>query len=58
MVINRKRTRYTCSDERLKCMRDANLYQGVVVDPLPVTAGEEVTFLYHGMLEQNGAEQV
>lgn len=58
MVINRKRTRFTCSDERLRCMREANLYRGVAVDPLPVTAGEEVTFLYHGLLEQSGADQV
>ncbi|MBC7335590.1 MAG: carbohydrate-binding protein [Clostridia bacterium] len=33
-------------------------YAGVAVDPVPLTAGEEVTVLYQGLLAEKGAEQV
>ncbi|MDD2422171.1 MAG: carbohydrate-binding protein [Heliobacteriaceae bacterium] len=31
---------------------------GVRVDPLPVTAGQEITVFYSGLLHNSGAEQV
>ncbi|MDA8096937.1 MAG: carbohydrate-binding protein [Clostridia bacterium] len=31
---------------------------GVVVDPTPITAGQETTFFYNGLLAQSGADQV
>ncbi len=36
----------------------ANLPGGVVVDPTPVTAGEEITVFYNGMLAQAGTDQI
>ncbi|HHX95247.1 MAG TPA: carbohydrate-binding protein, partial [Clostridia bacterium] len=30
-------------------MRDAMYPGGVVVDPVPITAGEEITILYNGL---------
>lgn len=43
---------------RYKDMADANYPGGVVVDPTPITAGEEITVLYNGLLAQSGADQV
>jgi hypothetical protein len=57
-MATRKNSRFNCSDERLRCMREADYENGVVVDPLPVTAEEEVTFLYYGLLDKSGADQV
>lgn len=44
--------------ERLQEARPATLPSGVVVDPVPVTAGEEITIFYNGVLAQEGAEQI
>jgi len=44
--------------ERFREVHPAALPRGVVVDPVPVTAGEEITIFYNGMLAQDGAEQV
>ncbi len=43
---------------RLKEMHKYQFPDGVVVDPTPITAGEEITILYNGLLSQNGADQV
>lgn len=51
-------TRFGGEEERLKAMHEANYPGGVVVDPTPITAGQEVTVFYNGLLEQEGAGQV
>jgi len=43
---------------RLGAMHDADYPGGVVVDPTPITAGEEITVLYDGLLAKSGADQV
>ena len=43
---------------RLKEMHRYQHPDGVVVDPTPITAGEEVTVLYNGLLSMSGADQV
>lgn len=43
---------------RLRSMYEADYPQGVVVDPTPITAGEEITILYYGLLSKSGADQV
>ncbi|MFZ5642118.1 MAG: carbohydrate-binding protein [Bacillota bacterium] len=43
---------------RLRAMYEADYPQGVVVDPTPITTGEEITVLYYGLLARSGAEQV
>lgn len=43
---------------RLRSMYEADYPQGVVVDPTPITAGEEITVLYYGLLAKSGAQQV
>ncbi|AEF94569.1 carbohydrate-binding family 25 protein [Desulfotomaculum nigrificans CO-1-SRB] len=43
---------------RLKEMHDAQYPGGVVVDPTPITAGEEVVVFYNGLLAQSGADEV
>ena len=43
---------------RLKAMHDADYPGGVVVDPTPITAGDEITVLYTGLLAKSGADQV
>ena len=43
---------------KLKAMFEANYPQGVVVDPTPITAGEEITVLYYGLLANSGADQL
>jgi len=53
-----KRSRFGEPSERLAAMREADYPGGVVVDPVPITAGEEVTILYNGLLAQSGADQV
>ncbi|QGP91163.1 Starch/carbohydrate-binding protein [Neomoorella glycerini] len=56
---DKNRSRFV-SDEgtRLQQMRAAEYPGGVVVDPVPITAGDEVTILYHGLLDACGADQV
>jgi len=43
---------------RLRSMYEADYPQGVVVDPTPITAGQEITVLYYGLLTKSGADQV
>ncbi|MFZ5647633.1 MAG: carbohydrate-binding protein [Bacillota bacterium] len=43
---------------RLRAMYEADYPQGVVVDPTPITAQEEITILYYGLLARSGADQV
>ncbi|MTI80112.1 MAG: carbohydrate-binding protein [Firmicutes bacterium] len=43
---------------RLKDMHDAEYPGGVVVDPTPITAGEEIVVFYNGLLAQSGADSV
>ncbi len=52
------RSRFGDNEARLKAMSRAERPDGVVVDPVPITAGEEVTVLYQGALGQGGREQV
>lgn len=49
---------HTMGAYRLKDMHDAQFPGGVVVDPTPITAGEEVVVFYNGLLAQSGADQV
>lgn len=57
-MADHRRSRFAATDERLRGMREADYYGGVVVDPMPVTSDEEVTFLYYGLLANDGADQV
>ncbi|MBM7854987.1 hypothetical protein JOC37_001369 [Desulfohalotomaculum tongense] len=43
---------------RLRNMRDAEYPGGVVVDPVPITAGEEIVVFYNGLLADSGADSV
>ncbi|MBC7342106.1 MAG: carbohydrate-binding protein [Clostridia bacterium] len=43
---------------KLEKMRAANHPDGVTVDPIPASRGEEITVLYYGPLAQNGASQL
>ncbi len=43
---------------RLKDMHDAQYPDGVVVDPVPITSGEEIVVFYNGLLSQSGADSV
>ncbi|MEG6616122.1 carbohydrate-binding protein [Peptococcaceae bacterium 1198_IL3148] len=43
---------------RLKDMHDADYPGGVVVDPTPITAGEEICVLYNGLLANSGAKDM
>jgi len=53
-----KHSRFGGREERLANMRDAMYPGGLVVDPVPITAGEEITILYNGLLSSSGADQV
>lgn len=52
------RSRFRDNEARLKAMQDADYPGGVVVDPVPITAGEEVTVFYNGLLGKEGQGQV
>lgn len=43
---------------KLKEMLEADYPQGVVVSPTPITAGEEITILYHGPLAEDRNKQI
>jgi len=43
---------------RLKEMHDAQFPQCVVVDPTPITAGQDIVVFYNGLLAQSGAQEV
>lgn len=51
-------TRFGKGEARLKAMREADYPGGVVVDPTPITAGQEVTVLYNGLLGREGNGKV
>lgn len=53
-----KYTNMRDSELRLKEMKESSLSGGVAVDPTPITAGQEVTILYNGLLSGAGADQV
>lgn len=43
---------------RLKEMNEAQFPGGVVVDPTPITAGQDVVVFYNGLLANSGAQEV
>ncbi|RDV83440.1 carbohydrate-binding protein [Ammonifex thiophilus] len=45
-------------EENREVLHPADLPGGVVVDPTPITAGEEVTIFYNGILARSGASQI
>ncbi len=51
-------TRFGRGEKKLKAMKEADYPGGVVVDPTPITAGEEVTVFYDGLLGKEGRGQV
>ncbi|MDD2444296.1 MAG: carbohydrate-binding protein [Desulfotomaculaceae bacterium] len=51
-------TRFGEGEMKLKAMHEADYPGGVVVDPTPITAGEEVTVFYNGLLGKEGKGQV
>ncbi|WP_227764946.1 carbohydrate-binding protein [Zhaonella formicivorans] len=57
-MTDHRRSNFDDGDMRLLGMREANYPGGVVVDPIPITLGEEITVLYYGLLPQSGADQV
>lgn len=58
-MVSRKETRFNAEGQtRLQQMRAAEYPGGVVVDPVPISAGSEITVLYHGLLHTSGADQV
>lgn len=52
------RTNMRDSEHRLKEMMEVSQPDGVMVDPTPITSGQEVTFFYNGLLHKSGADQV
>ncbi|MDS1028967.1 carbohydrate-binding protein [Bacillota bacterium LX-D] len=57
-MTDHRRSNFDDTDMRLLEMREADFPGGVVVDPTPITLGEEVTVLYYGLLKESGADQV
>lgn len=51
-------SRFGDGEARLEKMHKADYPGGVVVDPTPITAGEEVTVFYNGLLGREGRGQV
>lgn len=51
-------TRFGDGEARLKAMHKADYPGGVVVDPTPITAGDETTVFYNGLLGKEGQGQV
>lgn len=58
MSKHTKHSRFGEGEERLKFLRDAMYPGGLVVDPVPITSGAEITILYNGLLSSSGADQV
>lgn len=48
----------TAGAYRLKEMNEAQFPGGVVVDPTPITAGQDVVVFYNGLLANSGAQEV
>lgn len=58
-LVDKKRSRFVSDEKtRLQQMRAAEYPGGVVVDPVPITTGDELTVLYHGLLRSAGADQI
>ncbi|MHB1127838.1 MAG: carbohydrate-binding protein [Bacillota bacterium] len=57
-MVEEKQSRFGRKEEKLLAMRETNEPSGVVVDPIPITFGEEITVLYYGLLDDAGADQV
>jgi len=58
-MADHRRSRFAGEGKpRLLNMQDSLSSQGLAVDPVPMTAGEEVTVLYQGLLANSGADQV
>lgn len=57
-MTDHRRSNFANRDERLLSMREANYPDGVVVDPTPITLGEEITILYYGLLPSSGADEI
>lgn len=53
-----RETNFGTGHDKLRAMHDAEFPGGVVVDPTPITAGEEITVFYNGLLAQSGAEGI
>lgn len=53
-----RETNFGTGHDKLRAMRDAEYPGGVVVDPMPITAGEEITIFYNGLLSQGGAREI
>ncbi|MDI6907657.1 MAG: carbohydrate-binding protein [Thermoanaerobacterales bacterium] len=51
-------TNFGTGEQRYRYMQEADFPGGAVVDPTPITAGEEITVFYNGLLAQSGADQV
>ncbi len=51
-------SRFGDGEARLKAMHKAEYPGGVVVDPTPITANEEVTVFYNGLLGKESRGQV
>ncbi|AGL01866.1 carbohydrate-binding protein [Desulfoscipio gibsoniae] len=51
-------TNFGSGEYKLKAMHEARYPGGVVVDPTPITSGEEITVLYDGLLAASGATQI
>ena len=51
-------TNFGTGEERYRLMHDLDFPGGVVVDPTPITAGEEITIFYNGPLAQTGAPPI
>jgi hypothetical protein len=56
-MMDHRRSNFT-GEQKLRAMREADYPGGVVVDPVPITEGEEITVLYYGLLAQSGADQI
>lgn len=49
-------TRFGQGEAKLRAMHKADYPGGVVVDPTPITAGEEVTVFYNGLLGKESGQ--
>jgi len=58
LIIVANPSRFGDGETRLKAMHEADYPGGVVVDPTPITAGQEVTIFYNGLLGREGNGQV
>jgi len=51
-------TNFGTGASKLERMAEADFPGGVVVDPTPITAGQETTVFYNGLLARSGADQI